>query len=83
MGRYDEAGWCLIAEGRSIIEQQSETGLRPQEFAKSLGQDQCVTRANGELGLIAFLEGNPGHAARLLGGRKPGGESGIRIRHKT
>jgi len=29
---------------------------------------QWVTRASGELGLIAFLEGNPRRAARLLGG---------------
>ena len=27
-----------------------------------------MTRASGELGLIGFLEGNPGRAARLLGG---------------
>jgi hypothetical protein len=27
-----------------------------------------MTRAAGELGLIAFLEGNPGQAARLVGG---------------
>ena len=33
-----------------------------------LGEDQWVTRASGELGLIGFLEGNPGRAARLLGG---------------
>ena len=33
-----------------------------------MGQDQWVNRANGELGLVAFLEGNPGRAARLMGG---------------
>ena len=35
---------------------------------KAWGRINGSTRANGELGLIAFLEGNPGHAARLLGG---------------
>src|SRR5260370_26493787 len=32
-----------------------------------LGEDQWATRASGELGLIDFLEGSPGRAARLLG----------------
>jgi CHAT domain-containing protein len=64
--------WCLIAKGYTDIEidyrATKRDWLEAQEIAKSLGQDQWVTRANGELGLIAFLEGNPGHAARLLGG---------------
>ena len=63
---------CLIAKGYTDIEidyrATKRDWLEAQEIAKSLGQDQWVTRANGELGLIAFLEGNPGHAARLLGG---------------
>ena len=64
--------WCLIAKGYTDIEidyrATKRDWLEAQEIAKSLGQDQWVTRANGELGLVAFLEGNPGHAARLLGG---------------
>ena len=64
--------WCLIAKGYTDIEidyrATKRDWLEAQEIAKSLGQDQWVTRANGELGLIAFLEGNPGRAARLLGG---------------
>jgi tetratricopeptide (TPR) repeat protein len=63
--------WCLIAKGYTDIEidyrATKRDWLEVQEIAKSLGQDQWVTRANGELGLIAFLEGNPGRAARLLG----------------
>jgi len=39
-----------------------------RELANDLGEKQWVTRADGELGLVAFLEGNPGRAARLLGG---------------
>src|SRR5436853_5218235 len=42
--------------------------MEAKEIAKSLGQNQWVTRANGELGLVAFLDGNPGPAARLMGG---------------
>jgi len=64
--------WCLIAKGYTDIEidyrASKRDWLEAQEIAKSLGEDQWVTRASGELGLIGFLEGNPGRAARLLGG---------------
>jgi CHAT domain-containing protein len=64
--------WCLIAKGYTDIEIDYRTSkrdwLEAQELAKSLGEDQWETRASGELGLIGFLEGNPGRAARLLGG---------------
>ena len=64
--------WCLIAKGYTDIEIDyrvtKRDWLEARDLAKSLGQSQWVARANGELGLVAFLEGNPGHAARLLGG---------------
>ena len=64
--------WCLIAKGYTDIEidyrASKRDWLEVQEIAKTLGEDQWVTRASGELGLIGFLEGNPGRAARLLGG---------------
>jgi CHAT domain-containing protein/tetratricopeptide (TPR) repeat protein len=64
--------WCLIAKGYTDIEVDYRVSkrdwLEAQDIAKSLGESQWVTRASGELGLIAFLEGNPGRAARLLGG---------------
>ncbi len=64
--------WCLIAKGYTDIEidyrASKRDWLEAQGIAKSLGEDQWVTRASGELGLIGFLEGNPGRAARLLGG---------------
>jgi hypothetical protein len=64
--------WCLIAKGNTDIEidyrASKRDWLEAQELAKSLGEDQWETRASGELGLIGFLEGNPGRAARLLGG---------------
>src|ERR1017187_5381454 len=63
---------CLIAKGYTDIEidyrASKRDWLEAQDIAKSLGEDQWVTRASGELGLIGFLEGNPGRAARLLGG---------------
>jgi CHAT domain-containing protein/tetratricopeptide (TPR) repeat protein len=64
--------WCLIAKGYTDIEIDYRAAkrdwLEAQRVANSLGEDQWVTRASGELGVIAFLEGNPGRAARLLGG---------------
>ena len=64
--------WCLIAKGYTDIEidyrATKRDWLEAQEIANGLGEKQWATRASGELGLVAFLEGNPGRAARLLGG---------------
>src|SRR5277367_4527579 len=64
--------WCLIAKGYTDIEidyrATKRDWLEAQEIANVLGEKQWANRASGELGLIAFLEGNPGRAARLLGG---------------
>src|ERR1700683_3939186 len=64
--------WCLVAKGYTDIEIDYRASKRDwvqaRDVTKSLGENQWVTRASGELGLIAFLEGNPGRAARLLGG---------------
>ena len=64
--------WCLIAKGYTDIEidyrATKRDWLEAQEIANLLGERQWATRASGELGLVAFLEGNPGRAARLLGG---------------
>ena len=64
--------WCLIAKGYTDIEidyrATKRDWLEARELASGLGEKQWVTRADGELGLVAFLEGNPGRAARLLGG---------------
>jgi len=64
--------WCLIAKGYTDIEIDYRTSkrdwLEAQEIANALGESGWANRASGELGLIAFLEGNPGRAARLLGG---------------
>jgi len=64
--------WCLVAKGYTDIEIDYRAAKRDwlevQQIARSLGEPQWDTRASGELGVIAFLEGNPGRAARLLGG---------------
>jgi CHAT domain-containing protein len=64
--------WCLAAKGYTDIEINYRAAKRDwvkaHDIAKSLGEDQWATRASGELGLIAFMEGNSGRAARLLGG---------------
>jgi CHAT domain-containing protein/tetratricopeptide (TPR) repeat protein len=64
--------WCLIAKGYTDIEIDyrlaKQDWLQAKDIAKSLGENQWVTRASGELGLVAFLEGNLGQAARLVGG---------------
>jgi hypothetical protein len=64
--------WCLVAKGYTDIEidyrATKRDWLEAQEIANVLGEKQWATRASGELGLVAFLEGNPGRAARLLGG---------------
>jgi CHAT domain-containing protein len=64
--------WCLAAKGYTDIEidyrAEKQDWLEAQQIAKSLGNDRLATRASGELGVIAFLEGNSVRAAKLLGG---------------
>ena len=63
--------WCLMAKGYTDIEidyhASKRDWLEAEKIARRLGDDRAVTRASGELGLVAFLEGTPGRAARLLG----------------
>ncbi len=64
--------WCLAAKGYTDIEidyrAEKKDWLEAQQIAKSLGDDRWANRASGELGVIAFLEGDSGRAAKLLGG---------------
>ena len=63
--------WCLAAKGYTDIEidyqAEKRDWLEAQQIAKSLGDGRWVTRASGELGVIAFLEGNTGQGSKLLG----------------
>jgi hypothetical protein len=49
--------WCLIAKGYTDLEidyrASKRDWLEARDIAKSLGEDQWVTRASGELGLIS------------------------------
>jgi CHAT domain-containing protein/predicted negative regulator of RcsB-dependent stress response len=64
--------WCLTSKGYTDIEIDAASAKRDWEeaqvIAKSLGERQWEIRAKGELGLVAFLEGDSGKAARLVGG---------------
>src|SRR5271166_2443210 len=64
--------WCLAAKGYTDIEidyqAEKQDWLEALQIAKNLGDDRLATRASGELGIVAFLEGNSGRAAKLLGG---------------
>jgi len=63
--------WCLGAKAYTDIEidyqAEKQDWLELQQIAKSLGEERWVTRSKGELGLIAYLEGNSTRAAKLLG----------------
>jgi CHAT domain-containing protein len=63
--------WCLIAKGYTDLEinyrRSKQDWLEAQQIANELGEKRWAARASGELGLIGFLEGSPGRAARLLG----------------
>src|SRR5271157_322398 len=80
--------WCLAAKGYTDIEidyrAEKKDWQEAQQIAKSLGDERWATRASGELGVIAFLEGDSGRAAKLLGGAlvstMANGDSGGQIR---
>ena len=63
--------WCLAAKGYTDIEidyqAEKRDWLETRQIATELGEDRWATRATGELGIIAFLEGNTGQGAKLLG----------------
>ena len=63
--------WCLAQKGYTDIE-ISPTATKwdwtkARKIAKSLGETQWQARANGELGIIAFLQGDSRRAAKLVG----------------
>jgi len=64
--------WCLVAKGMTDIEVNVAAAKTDWEEAKaladSLGERGWSNRASGELGLVAFLQGDSKRAARLVGG---------------
>ena len=63
--------WCLVAKGYTDIEidyqAEKQDWLEVEQIAKRLGEDRWATRASGELGIIAFLEGHTGPRGQALG----------------
>jgi len=63
--------WCLAAKGYTDLEinpvSAKRTWTEAQTIAHRLGEAQWEARAEGELGIIAFLEGNSRRAAVMVG----------------
>jgi CHAT domain-containing protein len=64
--------WCLAQKGYTDIE-INRTATKwdwteARKIAKSLGKTQWAARSTGELGIIAFLEGDTRRAAKMVGG---------------
>jgi CHAT domain-containing protein len=63
--------WCLAAKGSTDLDLNTASAKREWtealQIANTLGENQWATRASGELGIIAFLEGNTASAVSLVG----------------
>jgi CHAT domain-containing protein len=63
--------WCLAVKGYIELDLNTAASKRAWtealQIANSLGEKHWATRANGELGIIAFLEGNTASAVSLVG----------------
>ncbi len=63
--------WCLAAKGYTDLDLDPGLAKRSWtealEIANRLGERQWAARAEGELGILGFLEGNTSRAAILLG----------------
>jgi CHAT domain-containing protein len=80
--------WCLAAKGYTDLEINPASAKRAwteaQDIAHRLGDAQWEARAEGELGIIAFLEGNSRRAAIMVGdavlSAKASGDVGGQVR---
>src|SRR6266478_5097745 len=80
--------WCLVAKGYTDLEINSASAKRAwaqaQGIAETLGEAQWEARANGELGFVAFLEGDSRRAAIMVGdaflSAKASGDVGGQVR---
>ena len=80
--------WCLAAKGYTDLEINPASAKRAwteaQSIAHRLGEAQWEARAEGELGIIAFLEGNSRRAAVMVGdavlSAKASGDVGGQVR---
>lgn len=64
--------WCLVAKGAAELEvdvvSSQKHWTEALQIASSIGDSKWATRARGELGIIAFLQGDTGTAVSLVGG---------------
>src|SRR5882672_12208501 len=80
--------WCLAAKGYTDLEINPASAKRvwteAQEIAHDLGERGWEARAKGELGFVAFLEGNTRRAAIMVGdaflSAKASGDTGNEVR---
>src|SRR5262249_18410833 len=80
--------WCLAAKGYTDLEINPGSAKRAwaeaQTIAHRLGEVQWEARAEGELGIIAFLEGNSRRASIMVGdailSAKASGDVGGQVR---
>jgi CHAT domain-containing protein len=80
--------WCLAAKGYTDLEINPVSAKRvwteAQGIAHALGEREWESRAKGELGFIAFLEGDSRHAAIMVGdaflSAKASGDTGNQVR---
>src|SRR3989454_2161934 len=80
--------WCLAAKGYTDLEINPVSAKRvwteAQGIAHDLGERQWEARAKGELGFVAFLEGNTRRAAIMVGdaflSAKASGDTGNQVR---
>lgn len=63
--------WCLAIKGYTDLDVDSASAksawTEALSIAAALGERRWELRAKGELGIIAFLEGNPARAVSLVG----------------
>jgi CHAT domain-containing protein len=63
--------WCLVSMGYVDLDRDVAASKRSWtealKIARELGEHEWASRAQGELGIIAFLEGNTGTAVSLVG----------------
>src|SRR5713101_2279087 len=80
--------WCLAAKGYTDLEINPVSAKRAwteaQGIAQTLGEAKWEARAKGELGFVAFLEGDSRRAAIMVGGAflsaKASGDVGGQVR---
>jgi tetratricopeptide (TPR) repeat protein len=81
--------WCLGVKGDADDEVNAGAAKRDweqvQRLARRLGQKEWVNRATGELGLVAFLQGDVKRATHMIGQALltaiAQGDTGTEVRH--